>query len=133
MSCTAKRNMLLTRPGTILLLTALLCCLPLFARADVSQGPKVWSYGTKSCTAYVTACKGSDIGQQDQIIEYLRYQEWFAGLVTGLTLATGMDALYGAEVEGAMRRVRDICERHPDRDFFNTSMSFLTQLRKTEE
>ncbi len=133
MSCIRRRNAFLTRPGATLLLMALLCCYSLLTRADVSEGPKVWSYGTKSCTAYVNACKGADIGQQDQIMEYLRFQEWFAGLATGLTLATGMDALYGAEVEGAMRRIRDICERHPDRDFFNTSMSFLTQLRKTEE
>jgi hypothetical protein len=99
-------------------------------QADVSESPKVWSYGTKSCKAYVIACNGSDIGQQDQIVEYLRYQEWFSGLATGLTLATGMDALNGAEVGGALRRMRDTCERHPDKDFFNAAMTVITQLRK---
>jgi hypothetical protein len=98
------------------------------AHAEVSQSPKVWSYGTKSCEAYVIACKGWDIGQQEQIVEYLRYQEWFSGLATGLTLATGMDVLNGADVSGAMHRMRDTCERHPDRDFFNVSMSVITQL-----
>jgi hypothetical protein len=121
-----------SRPSATLVLALFLSLVSLQSSADVSQSPKVWSYGAKSCNAYVIACKGWDIGQQEQIVEYLRFQEWFAGLVTGLTLATGMDALNGAEVSGAMRRLRDTCERHPDRDFFNASMTFLTQLRKAK-
>jgi hypothetical protein len=119
------------RLSKLLTLTLVLCAAG--AQGDVSQSPKVWSYGAKSCEAYVIACKGWDIGQQEQIVEYLRYQEWFSGLATGLTLATGMDALNGAEVSGAMRRMRDTCERHPDKDFFNASMSVITQLRKKAE
>jgi hypothetical protein len=117
-----------SRPSAILAL--ILAIGTAGAQGDVSQSPKVWSYGTKSCEAYVIACKGWDIGQQEQIVEYLRYQEWFSGLATGLTLATGMDALNGADVSGAMRRMRDTCERHPDKDFFNASMSVITQLGK---
>ncbi len=93
----------------------------------------MWGYGTKTCRDFVAAAAGWDIGQQDQIAEYLLYRDWFSGLVTGLTLATGIDILHGAEVEGAMRRIRPYCEDHPNEDFFTASTFYLKLVGDAEK
>ena len=93
----------------------------------------MWGYGTKTCRDFVAASAGWDIGQQDQIVEYLRYRDWLSGLVTGLTLATGIDMLHGADLEGAMRRIRPYCEDHPNEDFFTASNFYLKLVGDAEK
>jgi hypothetical protein len=59
---------------------------------------------------------------------YRRFQEWLAGLVTGLNLATGEDVLQGAALDAALLRIRANCERDPNDDFFNASLRLLRAL-----
>jgi hypothetical protein len=112
-----------SRIGT--LLVGVLLFASFGVQAATLERPRVWGYGTKTCRDFVTAAAGWDIGQQDQIAEYLLYRDWFSGLVTGLTLATGIDILHGADVEGGMRRIRPYCEDHPNEDFFTASTFYL--------
>lgn len=87
--------------------------------------PKVWGYGTKSCSSYVDAYKVKETGKQDQVWEYFRYRDWFSGLISGLTLATGTDVMQGVQPQSAMRRIELICEEDLGKDFFTASMEFI--------
>ncbi len=87
--------------------------------------PKVWGYGTKSCSSYVAAYKAKETGDQTTVWEYFRYRDWFAGLVSGLTMATGIDVIQGVEPKSAMRRINLICEEDLGKDFFTASMEFI--------
>lgn len=116
---------MIRRSGISKLFIGVLLFTSVAAQAATPERPRVWGYGTKTCRDFVAASAGWDIGQQDQIAEYLRYRDWLSGLVTGLTLATGIDMLHGAEVEGAMRRIRPYCENHPNEDFFSASTFYL--------
>lgn len=86
---------------------------------------QVFGYGVKPCDDYLKVAAGAELGQEDMIAHYLKYQEWLAGLSTGLSLATGMDVLHGVEIKGAMRRVLVYCDDHPMDDFFNASMDLV--------
>lgn len=120
--------------GSRFRLTALL--LGFISLSAVGGQPQVIGYGVKECEEYVTVFEGWEQGDESAIMEYLRYRGWLAGLVTGLSLATGSDVLKGVEVKGAMRRIQVYCDDHPDRDFFNASMELiriLDGLAGTEE
>jgi hypothetical protein len=87
--------------------------------------PKVWGYGIKSCTSYVEAYKAKESGKQEQVWEYFRYRDWFTGLVSGLTMATGIDVMQGVDPKSAMRRINLICEEDLGNDFFTATMEFV--------
>lgn len=102
-------------------LALLTVALPLQAR----ETPQVLGYGVRGCDHYNEIFNGWESGQGDQIAEYLHYRDWLAGLVTGLSLATGTDVLKGVEVNGAMRRIQVYCDEHPTEDFFTASMDLV--------
>jgi hypothetical protein len=113
----------------VLLVATLLLSSSLSAATTVAPGtPKVWGYGVKSCADFVTISKGFESGNRAEVIEYLRFREWFSGMVTGLSLASGSNVLKGAEIEGAMRRLLQHCEEQPRNDFFQASTSYLRLL-----
>ncbi|WP_428605609.1 hypothetical protein [Sedimenticola sp.] len=95
--------------------------LPLHAQ----QIPQVLGYGVKGCDHYNRVFEGWENGQGEQIAEYIHYQDWLTGLVTGLSLATGMDVLKGVEIKGALRRIQVYCDEHPTDDFFTASMDLV--------
>ena len=105
----------------VLLFTA---CLNVMAE----DRPQVLGYGVKVCRDYLPAFRESEKGSEEYIAEYLRYRGWVAGLVTGLSLATGLDVLKGVELDGAMRRIQVYCEDQPDDDFFNATMRLIKAL-----
>lgn len=90
--------------------------------------PEVLGYGVKGCDEYNTTFSGWESGQAEAIEEYLHYRDWLAGLVTGLSLATGSDVLRGVEIRGAMRRIQVYCDEHPTEDFFIASMDLVRTL-----
>jgi hypothetical protein len=47
---------------------------------------------------------------------------------TGLNLATGKDVLRGADINGAMGRIRAHCGGHPKDDFFTATMDLVRML-----
>ncbi len=97
--------------------------------AENSEKPLVWGYGVKACSAYLYTYQGFEKGDARQSIEYYHYRDWLAGMVTGLSLATGEDVMYGAELDGAMRRLNILCDEHPKDDFFDASMEYLDMLK----
>ncbi|MES9956587.1 MAG: hypothetical protein ABW086_06010 [Sedimenticola sp.] len=90
--------------------------------------PAVVGYGVKSCETYLFTYQGWEQGDEEWIAEYLRYQDWLAGMVTGLSLATDMDVLKGVDIKGAMRRIQLICDEKPGDDFFTASMGLIRTL-----
>lgn len=87
--------------------------------------PKVWGYGTKSCSSYVTAYKDKETGEQLKVWEYFRYRDWLTGFISGLTMATGIDVMQGVDPQNAMRRINLICEDDLGKDFFTATMEFI--------
>jgi hypothetical protein len=106
------------------LVLALLASPPVFAE----KLPPVWGYGVKSCADFLSAAQGWDTGGEPESTEYRRYQDWLTGLVTGLNLATGKDVLRGADINGAMGRIRAHCGGHPKDDFFTATMDLVRML-----
>jgi hypothetical protein len=102
-----------------------LCLVLLTTQLSAASGPQVIGYGVKSCRDYLAVFDGWEKGDERDIGQYLRYRSWFSGIVTGLSLATGMDVLAGVEVNGAMRRIQVYCDEHPDDDFFTASMDLI--------
>jgi hypothetical protein len=106
----------------------------LSAATNVAPGtPKVWGYGVKSCADFVNISKGFEVGNRREVIEYLHFREWFSGMVTGLSLATSSNVLKGAEIKGAMRRLRLHCEEHPQDDFFQAANAYLRLLSSPDD
>lgn len=109
---------------SVILLLLLLAAAPVGAQ----EPPRVWDFGVKSCRDYLSTFERQIAGEQTAIADYVRYRSWLSGLVTGLSLATGMDVLKGVEPEGAMRRIQVNCDERPEDDFFNASMALIRQL-----
>jgi len=95
-----------------------------------TQRPNIHGYGLKSCESFLLSSKGREAGVEASIAQYLSYQDWLGGLVTGLSLATDMDVLQGVKVEGALRRIQVYCDDHPTDSFFTGSMDLITTLSK---
>ncbi|MCB1758708.1 MAG: hypothetical protein KDI68_02865 [Gammaproteobacteria bacterium] len=96
--------------------------------AGAQEPPEVWGFGVKPCRDYLATFERWQQGEEAAIADYLRYRGWLAGLVTGLSLATGQGVLKGVEMDGAMRRIQVNCDERPDDDFFNASMSLIRRL-----
>ena len=107
---------------------SLLLVSPVLAEED-AESPQIWGYGVKACSAYIYTYQGFEKGDARQSIEYYHYRDWLAGMVTGLSLATGEDVMYGVELDGAMRRLNILCDEHPKDDFFSATMEYLDMLK----
>jgi hypothetical protein len=106
----------------VLFLTLAICSAAVSADAST---PKIWGYGTKSCTSYVQAYQAWEQGKQDQVWEYFRYRDWLTGFVSALTMATGMDILRGVQPKNAMRRINLYCEENLSEDYFSAASEFI--------
>ena len=116
------------RVGAIFLATGIL--LPAVGWAD--EKPALFGYGVRSCDDFIKAWDERAEGIDQGIAEYRRYEDWLAGFVSGLNLATGQDVLRGAQIEGAMRRAQVHCDNKRKDDFFTATMDLvkmLSQLR----
>lgn len=106
---------------------ALLLTLVIFTTsvsAEIST-PKIWGYGTKTCTSYIETYRAWEQGKQEQVWEYFRYRDWLTGFITALTLATGVDIMHGVKPKNAMRRINLYCEENLGKDFFTASSEFI--------
>lgn len=110
-----------------ILLGALLALASALAHAE---SPQLLGYGVRSCDEYRKAFAGWEKGEEEAIAEYLRYEDWLSGFVSGMSLATGDDVLQGGGVEGAMRRNLLYCVENTESDFFNATLDLLEFLRK---
>ncbi len=96
--------------------------------AMAGDKPVLWGQGVQSCDVYARVWEERQLGTQTGIDDYQRFQDWLAGFVSGLSLATGMDVLHGVDIEGAMRRTSIHCEDNPEDDFFTASMDLIRVL-----
>lgn len=96
----------------------------------VQAAPPLWGYGVKPCRDFLAAAPSENAPTEVGGVEYHRYREWLAGLITGLNLATASDVLAGAELNAALTRIRARCQSHPGEDFFNASMSLVQSLNR---
>ncbi len=92
----------------------------------------LWGYGVKRCKQFLDAAAALDPAGEADGAEYRRYEEWLAGFVSGLSLATGQDILRGAEISAAMGRIEADCRGKPQSDFFNAAMDFVRLMLQLE-
>jgi hypothetical protein len=91
--------------------------------------PELLGHGVRSCEEYLASQRGWEKGEAKSIAEYYRYQDWLAGFVSGLNLATGDDQLRGVGVSGVLRRNLIHCREHPEDDFFAATMALIRSLK----
>jgi hypothetical protein len=94
--------------------------------------PQVWGYGVKGCPEFLRAALPPDSAGADTPAEQARFREWFAGMVTGLSLATDLDVLQGNDIEAAFQRLRRICEGRPGEDFFTAANELVRELNQPD-
>ncbi len=111
--------------GPRILLTAGLVCAGGGGAEDL---PPIWGYGVKPCDDYARVWTAAERGVAEDIGELRRYEDWLAGIVTGLNLATGRDVLAGSDPQGALRRIHLYCDEHRKADFFAATMDLIKQL-----
>lgn len=87
--------------------------------------PVLWGQGVQDCGVYAGVWEQRELGKDAGIAEYRRFHDWFAGFVSGLSLATGMDVLHGVDITGAMRRISIHCQDNSQDDFFTASMDLV--------
>ena len=110
-----------------------LICSSVFIAGWLSFGsataePQLHGYGGRSCVEYLDTWRRWEDNQDTGILDHFGYQQWMAGLVSGLSLATGEDVLRGADVEGMMRRTKIICENDRKIDVFSAVTKYLRDL-----
>ncbi len=105
-----------------------LLCLLFATGVQAAKMPPLWGYGVKSCHHYAVAWSGREEGVEAEIAEYRRYEDWLAGFVSGVNLATGQDVLVGVSIESAMRRIHLYCDEHRKVDFFSATMDLVRLL-----
>jgi hypothetical protein len=113
-------------------LVTLTISLALTLSMGAEASPPLWGYGVKPCRDFLAAAPSENAPTEIGGMEYLRYREWLAGLISGLNLATASDVLAGAELNAALTRIRSRCQSHPDEDFFNASMSLVQSLNRSK-
>ncbi len=107
---------------------AVLCALllaPTAATLGATEDRPLWGYGVRSCKAYLDAALAMDDGDAG---EYVRYEDWITGFVSGLNLALGDDTLSGSDIDTAMHRTRAYCKDNQDKDFFNAAMDLVRSM-----
>lgn len=118
----------MTLPRLFLSICALITLLQPPAVAEEDATPLVWGYGTRLCSDYSALFQPGEKAPPPQPLELQRYRDWFTGMVTGLSLATGIDMLYGTNVDEAMERLNIQCSLQPSTDLFNASVLVLQRL-----
>ncbi len=98
------------------------------AHADDVPAPMVWGPGVSPCSDYDRLYQQGEKAPPNQAEGLQRYRDWFTGLVTGLSLATGTNMLYGTSVDEAMERINIQCSLQPSSDLFNAAVLVLQRL-----
>ncbi len=106
---------------------AVLLILAIFTTSVTAETstPKIWGYGTKTCTSYIETYRSWEQGKQEQVWEYFRYRDWLTGFITALSLVTDADVMRGVKPKNAMRRINLHCEENLGQDFFTASSEFI--------
>lgn len=90
--------------------------------------PVLWGAGVDSCAQYARTWNEAQTGSEPAMLDISRYREWLMGLVSGLSVSTGLDLLHATEPAGALRRIAQICDEEPATDFYNAAMRMFGQM-----
>jgi hypothetical protein len=86
-------------------------------------------FGVRSCDYLFLSEQRWERGEDEGALAYLRLQEWMAGFVSALSLATGEDVTRGAGTEGMVRQVIAHCRQpeNRDQDVFSATMQLIRE------
>lgn len=99
-----------------------------------AENPAVlFGHGLNTCADFLAAAaEAPQSGGTKSPGETQRYEDWLAGLVSGLNVATGQDVLRGSRLSEAMTRTKAHCRGHLEQDFFNAAMDLVHTLSELE-
>lgn len=92
--------------------------------------PVLHGYGGQECGRFLETRSQAEQGVARAVFDELAYSQWLAGLVSGLSLASGEDVLHGADVEGLMRRVQRHCEDDLSLNVMDAALAHIRDLSK---
>ncbi len=110
----------------ILLVACFLAAAPALAIPDSPGG--LIGEGVKRCEALNAALRGVSKGEDRAALQLRRFEDWTAGFVSGVNLATGEDFSRGVDIPGIVRRIGVHCEDHPTDDVFTALRLVLKAL-----
>ncbi len=103
----------------------------LYINSYAQESPALQGFGVRSCDDLALSEQQWEKGEDEGALAYMRLQEWMAGFVSALSLATGEDVTRGAGSEGMVRQVVDFCRRpeNRDQDVFSATMQLIQERR----
>lgn len=110
----------------IVVISCFLLAGPAWAASDAPG--RLIGQGVKRCESLNAAARGAAKGEDLRFLELRRFEDWTAGFVSGLNLATGEDFSRGVEIPGIVRRIGVYCEDHPTDDVFTAVRTVLKAL-----
>ena len=110
-------------------LCSLIGLMGLYTNSSAEGAPALQGFGVRSCDYLALSEQRWEKGEDEGALAYLRLQEWMAGFVSALSLATGNDVTKGAGTEGMVRQVVEFCRRaeNRDQDVFSATMSLIQE------
>jgi hypothetical protein len=110
-------------------LCSLIGLMGLYTNSYAEGAPALQGFGVRSCDYLALSEQRWEKGEDEGALAYLRLQEWMAGFVSALSLATGNDVTKGAGTEGMVRQVVEFCRRaeNRDQDVFSATMSLIQE------
>jgi hypothetical protein len=92
---------------------------------------ELYGFGVRSCDYLALSEMRWEQGEDEGALAYMRLEEWMAGFVSALSLATGEDVTRGAGAGGMVRQVVDHCRRQVNRDLdvFGATMELIRTQR----
>lgn len=97
-------------------------------QAAAAESPTLWGVGVEGCVAYSQMHHDWRNQQPRGLEQYPIFREWFLGLISGISVASGLEILHGVAPEAALRRIAQICQDRPELDFFTATILFTKQL-----
>ena len=105
------------------LMFSLACC-----GAAAASPPLLHGYGGESCERFLETRRQAEQGEARAVFDELGYSQWLAGMVSGLSLASGEDVLHGADVDGLLRRVQRHCEDDLSLNVMDAALAHIRSL-----
>lgn len=110
----------------IFLVACFLAVFPIRAIPDAPGG--LIGEGVRRCETLNAALRGASKGEDRAVLQLRRFEDWTAGFVSGVNLATGEDFSRGVDIAGIVRRIGVHCEDHPTDDVFTALRMVLKAL-----
>jgi hypothetical protein len=116
---------------TFIAALSLIALMTPYINSFAEESLELHGFGVRSCDFLALSEMRWEKGEDQGALAYMRLQEWMAGFVSALSLATGEDVTRGAGTEGMVRQVVEFCRRQENRDLdvFGATMELIRQRR----